>query len=541
MRLRLASEGGVVWAAAVPSAHMMRRPQSLAFDRGLNRQGLSNPVLIIGVAWLLIFVFYSDTIASAVALWAGNAAYSHGFVILPIALYLMYERREKLHGLRAEPSFLGLGFLLAAGAFWAFGRAAGIQEAEHLAVVGLLQASVYAIAGGAIFWRLIFPLAYLLLLVPTGSFLLPALQGIATALSSLLLKLSGIPIFVSGTTIEAPYGLYEIAPGCAGLNFVLASLALGPLYVASVYQGLGKRFVALGVLLIVAVFANGFRIFGIIALAEATGLQIDLVDDHLLFGWGFFVVVLALLGWLGLRFADPARPFRSAFGGFSRGRARGGSLFLVALALMGTVLFPAAQAFMLGQSQTGPLAVALTPPPPGWQVTEANSLWQIQADEQAGVALVREGEAPTRAQPLDLPLDVPLDITVALFAFERAGFEASAGNLLTQLGEPAFNTWRLEDRSVVFLAGVPFERLRLSDLGQTRVVYVTAKREGAFAVSREEEIRQRLRQNRRVSDRRAALIVLTVMGGEEQSALSPDKAAEEYLLASGLLERVLAE
>ena len=101
-----------------------------------------------------------------------------------------------------------------------------------------------------------------------------------------------------------PTGRYHIEPGCAGLNFLLATVALAPLYAYLMYRSAWKRLAAVVIALFLAVVMNGVRIAGIIALTHWSDRKLNIVDDHLLYGWGFFALVLLAAGYVGSFFAD---------------------------------------------------------------------------------------------------------------------------------------------------------------------------------------------------------------------------------------------
>jgi EpsI family protein len=147
-------------------------------------------------------------------------------------------------------------------------------------------------------------------LVPTGTVLLPLLQQTATSISSEILSWFGIPVYTEGFFIEVPSGRYHIAPGCAGLNYILAAAALAPLYAYLFYRSFWKRLALVLIALALAIVMNGVRIAGIIALAHWGGPRLNIVDNHLLYGWGFFAVVMLLAGYAGSFFADgePSAP-----------------------------------------------------------------------------------------------------------------------------------------------------------------------------------------------------------------------------------------
>lgn len=262
----------------------------------------------LAVLFFWTVLLYWPAVANAVYLWAHRSSYNHGFLIIPIAAYLIWDRRAVLAPLVPRPWLPGLPGLLAASALWFVVHAMGIMEGEHFLIVGLFQAIVVTLLGWRLYWALLLPMNYLWLMVPTGTLFFPVLQKLATDISAWLLWVSGIPVFAEGTLISVTTGDYLVAEGCSGLNFILSTLALAPLYATFVYASMRKRLIAVAIALVASVFANAFRIFAIIALAEFTDRQIDIVDDHLLYGWGFFLVVLGLMGWVGLRFADPDTP-----------------------------------------------------------------------------------------------------------------------------------------------------------------------------------------------------------------------------------------
>jgi len=266
------------------------------------RQIISLGFLFTAIAVLTALAWQSVT--GMVSIWLNDSAYNHGLFILPIAAFMAWERRERLAGLTLEPYWPGI-ILVAGFAFaWLFARGAAIMEGEQIAYVGMLQGLMLTVLGRRIFRAQLLPILYLWLLVPTGGFLLPALQGVATWLTTQFLQLTSIPFFVEQFYFQLPVGLFFVAPGCAGLNFILAALALSIVYADLMYVGWQRKIICILSWLGVAVLANGIRIFGILWLAEITNKQLAIVDDHLLYGWGFFFIILIGLMYAGRRFSN---------------------------------------------------------------------------------------------------------------------------------------------------------------------------------------------------------------------------------------------
>jgi len=78
------------------------------------------------VAWVvavLIFVLavFWQTTWSMVELWSNSSTYSHGFLVLPIFLWLIWNQRVALSRLPTRPSWVGLFCLAGLGLVWLVG------------------------------------------------------------------------------------------------------------------------------------------------------------------------------------------------------------------------------------------------------------------------------------------------------------------------------------------------------------------------------------------------------------------------------------
>ena len=195
--------------------------------------------------------------------------------------------------------------LPAFGAVWWLAHVMRVAEGEQFALAFMLETVPLVVLGWAAYRALAFPFLYALLMIPTGEFLLPWLQAAATGAASYLLALTGIPVFTEVNTIETPSGSFVVAPGCAGLNFLLAAVALSLLCADIFYRSLWKRTICVVATLVISVAVNWIRIYAIIAVDYFTSHRTSIVDDHLLYGWGLFVLVMAGLVWLAQRFQEP--------------------------------------------------------------------------------------------------------------------------------------------------------------------------------------------------------------------------------------------
>lgn len=327
-----------------------------------------------GALWVLAaalcltgFLFRQEALA-AVVTWDRSTAYNHCWLVLPISAWLAWTRRHRLIGLRPEPSALlalpAIGFALA----WLVAERLGIMEGRQLAALGIMVVLVFAILGWRVGRAMAAPLAYLVFLVPFGAFLVPQLQVVTAEIILFGLRLFAIPHFADGLIIEIPAGTFLVAEACAGLRFIIASLAFGALYALVMFQSPGRRLVVMVLAVVVPVLANGLRALGIVLLGHHLGSAEAAAADHIIYGWGFFSVVILLLVLAGLPFRqDGPDRFKAPVV-----RPRPGSDFRAArllaaaalpLLMGGSALALASWASAAGAAGMSPVAAHLIAPP----------------------------------------------------------------------------------------------------------------------------------------------------------------------------------
>jgi exosortase A len=253
-------------------------------------------------------VVFQQEVAAAVQTWIDSTAYNHCFLVIPIAVYLLWDRKEELAALRAEPMPVAVLLAIPVGVFWLIAERLGIMEGRQLAVITFVQVLLLAVLGRRLYWASFGPLLYLYFLVPFGEFLTPRLQDLTTWFVRHGLAIIGIPAYIDGYIIEIPEGTFFVAEACAGLRFLIASIAFGCLYALLMYRGTLRRVVFIAASIIIPIIANGFRALGIVVLGHVLGSAQAAATDHVLYGWIFFSIVILLLIAVGLPFRQDLQP-----------------------------------------------------------------------------------------------------------------------------------------------------------------------------------------------------------------------------------------
>lgn len=256
--------------------------------------------LTIGLGLIALGLLFQQEIAAAIHTWITSTAYNHCFLVLPIVGYLIWDRRDTLRGATTEPMPWVTLLAIPVAIVWLAAERLGIMEGRQLMAISFVLLLLLAVLGWKFCWLLCGPLLYLYFLVPFGDFLTPKLQDFTTFFVRHGLDIIGIPSYIDGFTIQIPEGAFYIATACAGLRFLIASIAFGCLYALLIYRSPMRRAIFIIVSIIVPIIANGFRALGIVVLGYILNSAEAAATDHVLYGWIFFSLVILLLIGFGL-------------------------------------------------------------------------------------------------------------------------------------------------------------------------------------------------------------------------------------------------
>ncbi|SNS81495.1 exosortase A [Noviherbaspirillum humi] len=263
----------------------------------------NSPALIYGsalaVALAVIFVLFFDTLKSIVGIWNSSETFAHGYVILPISLWLVWQRRSTLASTPVTPYWPALLLLLGTGLAWLLADLGGVQVVQQYAVVAMIPITVLALLGKEIALALAFPLLFLLLAVPFGEIFIDPLIGWTADFTVTALRATGIPVLREGTNFIIPTGSWSVVTACSGVRYLIASFTLGCLYAHLTYRSRLRQFLFIVLAIVVPIIANWIRAYMIVMIGHLSGNELATGVDHLIYGWLFFGLVMLLMFWLG--------------------------------------------------------------------------------------------------------------------------------------------------------------------------------------------------------------------------------------------------
>ena len=263
--------------------------------------------------YLIAFsLLFHEVMTKLVHDWATDDNYSHGFLIVPISLYLAWERRDQLLRAPLVPSSLGLIVLIGGIALLITGVLGAELFVTRIALLVVLTGSILYIFGWTHLRLLAFPLALLLLMIPIPSIIFNQvafpLQLLASRFAADVLSLWGIPVLREGNVIILAHTTLEVAEACSGIRSLMSLITLGILLGYFTESRLWVRWVLAVITIPMAILANGLRVAGTGILAHYWGSEAAEGFFHTFSGWlifGFAFGMVLLIQWLIRIIAPP--------------------------------------------------------------------------------------------------------------------------------------------------------------------------------------------------------------------------------------------
>lgn len=246
----------------------------------------------IGLLLALGVVVYSSlhVLAGVLQLWQTQDAFSHGWPILAMMLYLLWLERDAIAADRLQPFWpallpiAGIGFI----------QSTGVLNLEMFTMPSLLVCVVVLCVGLRAAAKYVFPLLLLHAALPGWGQALPTLHQMTVAAVQQMLTFTDITAFFDGASVSIAAGEFIIEDGCSGMNYFIVGTTI-----AAVYAYLGPRSwrlagisLFLGILL--SIVANWIRVYGIILIGHFTDMQSSIVRNHDTFGWFIFAGAMVI-------------------------------------------------------------------------------------------------------------------------------------------------------------------------------------------------------------------------------------------------------
>jgi exosortase A len=260
--------------------------------------------ILIILPMVLIPLVLIPSSLSMIHVWQVNETFTHGFLILPIAVWMLWHKIDELRLLPISPEPWVLLLIAPISLAWFVAYVVDVQVVQHFALVFLIQTSIWLLLGRQVVITYFFPLAFLTFMVPVGQGLIPIMMDFTADFTVTLIQLSGIPVYQDGLYFILPSGNWSVVEECSGVRYLIASFALGTLYAYMTYESLKKRLIFILFSILIPIIANGLRAYGIVMIGHLSDMELATGVDHLIYGWVFFGIVIFVMFLIGSFWAD---------------------------------------------------------------------------------------------------------------------------------------------------------------------------------------------------------------------------------------------
>jgi exosortase len=254
----------------------------------------------LAVAIVVLGGSYFPNLRQLVATWEHDPNYSHGYLVIPVALIILWRRRADAGVAAFRPSPWGVVALAAVLALRAYCYENGYDWSETATLLPVVACLTLA-AGGWPLLRMAWPaIAFLVFLLPLpasiNGILSQPLQRLATTGTGALLKLSGLWAITEGNVIVVGADPLEVAAACNGLSMLMCLSATVAALTLLVKMAPWKRVVLLASIVPIALVSNILRITATAWCYHSFGAAVGGHFAHDAAGWLMMPTALVLVG-----------------------------------------------------------------------------------------------------------------------------------------------------------------------------------------------------------------------------------------------------
>ncbi len=266
-------------------------------------------VVVLGLAAL-----YTPVMLRMASVWWHDSYAGHGMFVPLFSAHFLWMDRHRVRAALGRRDPLGLSVIVAGLLVFALGAWESSLLVQGLSFVVTLAGMVLWLAGARALRAVVFPLAFLCLMVPLPRAFVAAttlhLQMFAAGFAGHVLSLLDVPFMQRGVLIELPAMTLEVAEVCNGLRFMSALVVLTLAFAYVTQRTIVRRAVLTAMAVPVAIVANAVRVTGIALGVQYIGPQAASGFIHNYIGkgvWAITILTLVAIGVVLRRTTPPER------------------------------------------------------------------------------------------------------------------------------------------------------------------------------------------------------------------------------------------
>jgi exosortase len=250
------------------------------------------PYILIAIILLFNIPVFNELIGD----WIRDDNYSHGFLVVPISIFLFYRKRKELI-FPSPTSNWGIVITLAGCLGFIFGIAANEYFTTRFSLVLIITGIALYHLGIDNLRKVWFAFFFLIFMIPIPAVIyhsatLP-MQLFATKITDSFLQFIGVPAIRQGNIIYLPSYALEVAEACSGLRSLATLMALGALYGHLAMPGKARPVILFLATIPIAIVTNIIRL--LFTAIGAYAISTKLAEDFLHEMSGILVFITAMI------------------------------------------------------------------------------------------------------------------------------------------------------------------------------------------------------------------------------------------------------
>lgn len=264
-----------------------------------SRATLASTVAVVLGFTTLLGLLYAQVLPDLVLDWWDDPNYSHGFLVPLFSGYLVWQRRQSILATESRPSFWGLALIVTGIVSLILGHVGAEAFISRSSLIVILAGLIWFHAGWAMLRAVMFPLAFLLFMIPLPAVVFYAvafpLQGLAAQNAALILDHMGVPVLIDGNVIHLSHISLGVTEACSGIRSLISLLALALGWAALALPGAVAMAVFAAVTIPITIVANAGRVVVTGLIGQWFGRQYAEGFFHMASGWIIFVFAFMCL------------------------------------------------------------------------------------------------------------------------------------------------------------------------------------------------------------------------------------------------------
>jgi exosortase len=186
---------------------------------------------------LLLAWLYASILAHLFLQWVGphsDPNFQHGIFVPIFALFVLWQDRKRLQAIASTPSWTGLPLVYLSLFLLIVGVLGADIFLPRVSLVLLLAALIILFQGWTFFRAVLFPWAFLILMIPIPALIINRvtfpLQLLASKLAFVLLELVHVPVLREGNLLTLAAMQLDVAEACSGIRSLLTLVTLAIIY-----------------------------------------------------------------------------------------------------------------------------------------------------------------------------------------------------------------------------------------------------------------------------------------------------------------------